>query len=146
MKLQNFQAKNEQIRGDYLAAKKAKPKKFEAKLNLSWSNWGFGMESLDASVKRLSDNDVSFIKLHGNRYGESLGYKSTETRKTLDDHDVRVSGVCGMFSAECDLSSNSGVVRQRAIDYIKRNVELGRDLDAKYFLMRPRRSRRGLRR
>ena len=137
MTLQHFEVKNAKIRADYLAAKKANPEKFEAKLNLSWSNWGFGMESLEVSVKRLADNGIPFIELHGNRYGESLGYKTCEVLQILKDHNVRVGGICGMFSAECDLSSNSGVIRQRAIDYIKRNVELGKDVGAKYFLIVP---------
>jgi len=136
-KPQSFELKNQKIRSDYFAAKKANPKKFEAKLNLSWSNWGFGMESLEVSVKRLADNGINFIELHGNRYGESFGYKSKETQKILNDHGVKTSGICGMFSPECDLSSNSGVVRQRVIDYIKRNVELGREMGAKYFLIVP---------
>ena len=46
MKLQNWQQKTENIRSDYLAAKKSDPARFEAKLNLSWSNWGFGLEPL----------------------------------------------------------------------------------------------------
>ena len=135
--MQNYEIKNANIRDKYLAAKKEDPSRFSAELNLSWSNWGFGMEPLEASAKRLADNGISFIELHGNRYGESLGYKANETRHILDDYGIRVGGICGMFSSECELSSNSGVVRQRAIDYIKRNVELGRDLDAKYFLIVP---------
>jgi D-psicose/D-tagatose/L-ribulose 3-epimerase len=134
---QNWQRKNDKIRADYLAAKKTRPEEFAAELNLSWSNWGFGMEPLQRSVKRLADNGIGFIELHGNRYGESLGYRTGETRRILTDHGVKVGGICGMFSSECDLSSNSGVVRQRAIDYIKRNVELGKDLEARYFLIVP---------
>ena len=137
MSLQNWQKRSEKIRANYLAAKMANPKRFEATLNLSWSNWGFGMEPLATSVKRLSDNGVRFIELHGNRYGADLGYRAAETRKILSDHGVKVGGICGMFSAECDLSSNSGVIRQRAIDYIRRNVDLGSEFEAKYFLIVP---------
>lgn len=137
MSPQNWQKKSDKIRADYMAAKKADPARFEATLNLSWSNWGFGMEPLASSVKRLANNGIRFIELHGNRYGEDLGYRAAETRSILDDHGVKVGGICGMFSAECDLSSNSGVTRQRAIDYIRRNVDLGREFGAKYFLIVP---------
>lgn len=65
MSIQNWQQKNDKIRADYLAAKKANPKTFEASLNLSWSNWGFGMEPLATSVKRLADNGIRYIELHG---------------------------------------------------------------------------------
>lgn len=42
-----------------------------------------------------------------------------------------------MFSAESELSSNGPTVRQRAVDYIRRNLELGHELGAKYFLVAP---------
>ncbi|MDO8585508.1 MAG: sugar phosphate isomerase/epimerase family protein [Armatimonadota bacterium] len=137
MNLQNWQRKNEKIKADYIAAKKADPKKFEKELNLSWSNWGFGMEPLEVSLKRLASNGIRFIELHGNRYGEDLGYKSKETQKLLDSYGIKVAGICGMFSTDNDLASNRGVVRQRAIDYIRRNVDLGHDFRAKYFLIVP---------
>jgi sugar phosphate isomerase/epimerase len=95
------------------------------------------MEPLATSVERLADNGIRFIELHGNRYGEDLGYRAGETKKILADHGMEVGGICGMFSAECDLSSNSGVIRQQAIDYIRRNVDLGSELGAKYFLIVP---------
>jgi len=134
---QNWQIKNENIKQQYLAAKKAEPSKFADRLNLSWSNWGFGMEGLEDSVKRLAANGIRYIELHGNRYGEDLGYDTASTRRILQDHGMRVGGICGMFSDECELASSSGVVRQRAIDYIRRNVDLGHDLGARYFLIVP---------
>lgn len=137
MRPQNYEIKNARIREQFVKAKSENPSAFKQRLNLSWSNWGFGMEPLAASAKRLADNGVSYIELHGNRYGESLGYKADEIRRVLDDHGIKVGGICGMFSAENDLSANSGVVRQRAIDYIKRNVNLGKEMGAKYFLIVP---------
>ena len=135
--LQSYERKNEQIRQTYLAEKKANPQKFEGRLNLSWSNWGFGMEPLARSVKRLADHGIQFIELHGNRYGADLGYKTAETHKILADHGLTATGICGMFSAECDMASNKPIVRQHAIDYIRRNVELGHELGVKYFLIVP---------
>lgn len=137
MSLQNWERKNAAIREDYLAAKKADPDAFKAPLNLSWSNWGFGMEPLAASVKRLADRGIEFIELHGNRYGPDLGYEAKQTARILADHGVKCAGICGMFSAENELASNSAIVRQRAIDYIRRNVDLGHELGAKYFLIVP---------
>lgn len=137
MTLQNWEKKNQRVRDAFIKRKIEAPDAFKARLNLSWSNWGFGMEPLADSVKRLSDSGIGFIELHGNRYGEDLGYRTSETKKILDGHGVKVSGICGMFSAENELASNSGVVRQRAVDYIKRNLQLGHDLGAKYFLIVP---------
>ncbi len=137
MSMQRWQQKSEEIKARYLAEKRANPGKFEAKLNLSWSNWGFGMEPLEASVSRLARHGIRYIELHGNRYGADLGYNTAEVKRILADHGVETGGICGMFSADNDMASNRGVVQQRAIDYIRRNVELGYELGAKYFLIVP---------
>lgn len=137
MKPQNFELKNQQIRQAFLELKKNSPERFASRLNLSWSNWGFGMEPLEKSVKRLADNGVKFIELHGNRYGADLGYKTAELKKILGDYGVTAAGICGMFSPDNDMASNRAPVRQAAIDYIRRNVELGHDLGVKYFLIVP---------
>jgi sugar phosphate isomerase/epimerase len=56
---------------------------------------------------------------------------------TLGRHGVRVAGVCGMFGPECDLSSNSGIVRQNALDYIRRNLDLCQAVGGSYMLVVP---------
>jgi len=137
MELQNFEAKNQKIKEMFLKMKSEFPEKFVQHLNLSWSNWGFGMENLVDSAKRLKRAGIQFIELHGNQYGEDLGYKSVEVEKVLSDNEIRVSGICGMFSPDNDLSSNRGIIRQNAVDYIRRNVSLGQELGATYFLIVP---------
>jgi len=137
MKLQNWQQKTEDIRDRFVQLKKTSPNIKTKTLNLSWSNWGFGQEKLANSIKRLQQAGVKYIELHGNWYGEDLGYKVDEVKKILGDHDVQVGGICGMFTPDNDLSSNRGIVRQAAIDYIRRNVEFGASVGAKYFLIVP---------
>jgi sugar phosphate isomerase/epimerase len=80
---------------------------------------------------------VSFIELHGNHYGSDLGYRPAETLKVLADAGVRVAGICGMFSPDNDLSSPRGVVRQRALDYIRRTLDFARQVKAGYMLVVP---------
>ena len=46
MSKQNYEQKNESIRKQFIALKKQQPKKLKHRLNLSWSNWGFGIEPL----------------------------------------------------------------------------------------------------
>lgn len=135
--MQNYEQKNKRIRDKFLKMKKAHPTAFEKRLNLSWSNWGFGREDLAVSVRRLKQNKVDFIELHGNRYGADLGYDAQETKKVLADHGVKAAGICGMFSPESELAGNSGIVRQNCIDYLRRNVDLGRQLGVDYFLIAP---------
>jgi len=137
MKQQNFEIKDERIRRDFESLLKSDPGVAAQRLNLSWSNWGFGMEPLATSVRRLAANEVKFIELHGNHYGPSLGYRAFETEAILDDHGVRCAGICGMFSRENDLSSNSGIVRQNAIDYLKRTIDFAVEIGARYVLVAP---------
>lgn len=135
--MQNYEQKNEKIKQAFLELKKNHPEKLQQKLNLSWSNWGFGIEKLEESVKRLKKYGIDFIELHGNHYGPDLGYRVPETKKVLDAYDMKVSGVCGMFSRENDLSSNNPIQRQRAVDYIKREVVFTSEMGGKYLLVVP---------
>lgn len=137
MQIQNFELKNEKIRRDFEALRKKSPGKFKTRLNLSWSNWGFGIEALARSAARLEKYDVRFIELHGNHYGPDLGYQPRETLKILSDHGLQVAGVCGMFSPDNDLSSNRAIQRQAAIDYIRRELAFARAVKGGYLLVVP---------
>lgn len=137
MRLQNFEQNNERIRRDFEALRKKSPGRFKNRLNLSWSNWGFGIEPLSQSAARLEKYGVRFIELHGNHYGPDLGYRPNETLKLLGDHGIKVSGVCGMFSPDNDLSSNRAVQRQAAIDYIRRELAFTRAVKGSYLLVVP---------
>jgi D-psicose/D-tagatose/L-ribulose 3-epimerase len=79
MKKQNYEMKNEKIKESFFKLKKEQPERFSRKLNLSWSNWGFGLEPLEDSVVRLKENGINFIELHGNHYGPDLGYQVEES-------------------------------------------------------------------
>jgi sugar phosphate isomerase/epimerase len=137
MKKQNFEAKTEKIRSAFLELKKKHPEKLKTRLNFSWSNWGFGIEPLADSAARLEKNGIRFIELHGNHYGPDLGYKVAEAKKILGDHGIQTAGVCGMFSADNDLSSNRAVHRQAAVDYLKREVEFTAQMGGNYILVVP---------
>lgn len=43
--MQNYELKNKKIKNDFEKLKREQPEKLKNSLNLSWSNWGFGMES-----------------------------------------------------------------------------------------------------
>ncbi len=137
MQKQNFEVKNEKIRSAFVELKQKYPEKLQPRLNLSWSNWGFGMESLADSAARLQQAGLSYIELHGNHYGPSLGYNAKETLQILGDHNLTVAGICGMFSPDNDLSSNRPVQRQAAIDYIAREAEFAEAVGAGYMLVVP---------
>jgi len=137
MKPQNWEVSRAALVRRFTEKLEREPELKGATLKLSWSNWGFGQENLDESAKRLAHHEIKWIELHGNRYGEDLGYRSTEVLATLQRHDVKVAGICGMFGPENDLSSNSGIVRQNAVDYIRRQLELCHDVGGSYMLVVP---------
>ncbi|NDJ52221.1 MAG: sugar phosphate isomerase/epimerase [Chloroflexi bacterium] len=137
MSKQTYEVKNDQIRNTFETLKQEQPGRLERRLTLSWSNWGFGIEPLATSVKRLADAGVTYIELHGNHYGPGLGYDVSETRSILEDHGMQVSGVCGMYSPDNDLSSNRGIQRQAALDYIKRELDFTQEMGGGYLLVVP---------
>jgi len=137
MPMQNFQKKDTQIMRLFQELKKKYPEKVKRDLDFSWSNWGFGREPLERSAARLAKNGIKYIELHGNRYGADVGYQTNPTKMILADHGLRVAGICGMFSPDCDLSSHRPHIRQRAIDYIKRQVEMAAELGGSYLLVVP---------
>ena len=106
-------------------------------MKFSWSNWGFGLEDFDVSCARLEKAGIRYIELHGNHYGADLGYNAKETKKIMDAHGIQCGGVCGMFSADNDLSSNRHIQRQAAIDYIRREVAFTAEMGGKYMLVCP---------
>jgi sugar phosphate isomerase/epimerase len=137
VELQNYEKKVARIREAFKARLQADPSLKAKKLKLSWSNWGFGTETLDASARRLARHGIEWIELHGNRYGKDLGYKPKDTLKTLGDQGIKVGGICGMFSKECEPASNSAIVRQHCIDYIRRQLELCYEVGGTYLLVCP---------
>jgi D-psicose/D-tagatose/L-ribulose 3-epimerase len=136
MKPQNFQLKDREVIENFIKFRQENPN-IKHRLNFSWSNWGFGVEPFERSVARLAKYRVRYIELHGNRYGADLGYKTKETAKILKDYGVKVSGVCGMVSPDCELSSNKPHITQRSLDYFRRNIEMCAELGGSYILFAP---------
>jgi D-psicose/D-tagatose/L-ribulose 3-epimerase len=137
MKLQNCEEKKQKLISLFEQKMSEDPGLKDKEIKFSWSNWGFGLETLEKTAQRLNRNGIKWIELHGNRYGNDLGYQAKEVLEVLGRYDVAVAGVCGMFGSECDLSSNSGVVRQNAIDYIRRQLELCQEVNGSYLLVVP---------
>jgi D-psicose/D-tagatose/L-ribulose 3-epimerase len=98
MREQRFEGKNIRIQNSFRRLKEDFPERCKSRLNLSWSNWGFGRESLADSAARLQRAGVPFIELHGNHYGPDLGYQVEETLKTLG-----IMGCAHPAFAECFL-------------------------------------------
>jgi sugar phosphate isomerase/epimerase len=135
--MQNVDTWRGQVHDAFLAVKREHPERLERRLELSWSNWGFGIEDLDTSAARLESAGLRYIELHGNHYGVDLGYQVKPTLTTLERHGLAVSGVCGMFSADNDLSSNRPIQQQEALEYIRREVAFTKAVGGTYLLVVP---------
>ena len=68
MKKQILELRNEKIQTAFVELKAKYPERLQRRLNLSWSNWGFGLESLAESAARLQRAGICYIELHGNHY------------------------------------------------------------------------------
>ena len=134
---QNFEIRNQKIYAAFQELKSKSPERLKRRLNLSWSNWGFGIEPLADSAARLQAAGIQFIELHGNHYGPDLGYDVDASLRNLADHGLSVSGVCGMFSPDNDLSSNRPIHRQAALDYLRREIAFTAAVKGSYLLVVP---------
>lgn len=135
--MQNYELKSRRIREAFDAARKSDPGRFREKLTLSWSVWMFGIERLEDSVKRLKQNSIDYIELTGDRQTADSGIPLSEVKQVLGDNGMKVSGVCGMFSPDNDLSSPDVYSIQNAVDYIKREVEFLAEVGGEYLIVVP---------
>jgi len=135
--LQTWERRSAAIRAAYLEARRADPARFERPIDLSWSLWMFGREPFAASLDRLARNRIGFVELKGDRWTADSGLPAPELRAALAAAGLKVSGACGMFSGENDLSSPSPYSRQHAIDYVRRELELLAELDGAYLIVVP---------
>jgi D-psicose/D-tagatose/L-ribulose 3-epimerase len=137
MKLQNFKVKDLEVKRKFIEFRRNNDLKNKKRLNLSWNIGGFGTEQLEISVARLAINNIHFIELLGNRYGNDLGYCTKEVKKILNQYDIKVGGICSVVSPESEFASNNPYVRQRCIDYFRRNIDLCKEVGGSYILFAP---------
>lgn len=137
MKKQNYEIKSDQIKEKFKELKANKPEQIKADIKLSFSIWMFGREKLDKSFKRLQDAGYNYVELAGNHYLKEFGSDLNEVKELLKKYDLKVSGACGLYSTEVDLSSDSPYTRKNAVDYVKNEVEFLEELGGKYLILVP---------
>ncbi|HEY8541544.1 MAG TPA: sugar phosphate isomerase/epimerase family protein [Pseudothermotoga sp.] len=137
MRLQNFQLKKLEMVKKFLEFKTKYPEKMVRRFDLSWSVWMFGRESLEKSLYRLKSNGINFVELKGDSYSDEISPKVDRVRETLKAVDVKVSGVCGLYSQNNDLSSSNPYIRQNAIDYVKRQINFAESVGGRYLIVVP---------
>jgi sugar phosphate isomerase/epimerase len=137
MKVQNYERKRQVIQLEFEKLKQEHPERCRTPLKFSWSNWGFGREPFHQSCSRLAKAGIQYIELQGNHFSNDLGYRAKEILPILQDYGLKVSGTCGLFSPERDLSSNSPVQRQAAIDYLRREIAFAAEVGGEYIIIVP---------
>jgi sugar phosphate isomerase/epimerase len=80
---------------------------------------------------------VPYIELHGNRYGPDLGYQTAGVLAIVGDAGLAVSGICGIATSDAEFASNRPHVRQRAIDYFRRQADFCKEVGGAYVLIVP---------
>ncbi|MGB9821282.1 MAG: sugar phosphate isomerase/epimerase family protein [Pseudothermotoga sp.] len=137
MKLQNFQLKKLEIIRKFLEFKAKYPQRLNRKFDLSWSIWMFGREPLERSLQRLKSNGIDFVELKGDSYTDEVCSNASRMREVLKEFDMKVSGICGLYSQHNDLSSSNPYIRQNAIDYVKRQIDFAESLNGNYLIVVP---------
>ncbi len=135
--MQNYEIRSAKIKEAFINAKRSLPQNFTRTIDLSWSVWMFGTESLEFSLKRLRRSGLKYFELRGDHHTQYSGTSLKYVKKLISTNGMRVSGTCGLFGPENDLSSNNTYTRQRGIDYIKREVEFLESVGGEYLIVVP---------
>lgn len=134
---QNYAMRDRLILEEFLQLGERRPDRLTRRLDLSWSVWMFGIEPFEDSLARLKSNGLGFVELKGDHFGPDSGLGAPEARRLLGDVGMHVSGTCGLYSPENDLAAPSAYVRQRAIDYVRREIEFLSVVGGSYLIVVP---------
>lgn len=108
------------------------------KLGIYVNNWIFGKAKLENIVKRICQMGFDGMEL----VGEPSIYSSPQVNHLIDAYGLKVISICGMFPgpqkddlrALCHPDKSE---RQKAIDYVKRCVDLAKETNARSVLIVP---------
>jgi len=99
----------------------------------SATQWIYGNESLEDSIKRLKKYGYQGVELAGEPYTIDI----EETKELLSKYELECSSICGIFTPERDLSSPNNEIRKKAVEYVKRSVDLAKTLHAATLIVVP---------
>jgi D-psicose/D-tagatose/L-ribulose 3-epimerase len=101
--------------------------------NYSATQWIYGNESLEDSLKRLKKYGYQGVELAGEP--DSLNIDST--KNLLSKYNLECSSICGIYTPERDLSSSNVNVRKNAVQYVKKCIDLAKELNASTVIVVP---------
>jgi D-psicose/D-tagatose/L-ribulose 3-epimerase len=101
--------------------------------NYSVTQWIYGDENLEDSLKRLKTFGYQGVELAG----EPCVTDIEETKKLLNEYNLECSSICGIYNPERDLSSRDSRVRQNGILYVKKCIDMAKELGSKTVIIVP---------
>jgi D-psicose/D-tagatose/L-ribulose 3-epimerase len=99
----------------------------------SATQWIFGNESLETSLKRLQKYGYDGVELAAEPYTTDIA----ATRKLLDQYGLIVTSLCGIYTRERDLASPNAEIRAKAVQYVKDSVDMAAALGATHVIVVP---------
>jgi D-psicose/D-tagatose/L-ribulose 3-epimerase len=107
----------------------------EAKMMYRYSatQWIYGNESLETSLKRLQKYGYDGVELAAEPYTTDIA----ATQKLLDQYGLVVTSLCGIYSHDRDLASPNAEIRSKAVQYVKDSVDMAAALGATHVIVVP---------
>ncbi|MCJ8007037.1 sugar phosphate isomerase/epimerase family protein [Lederbergia wuyishanensis] len=99
----------------------------------SLTQWIFGNENLEESLKRLQKYEYQGVELAG----EPEFIDIQKTKELLEKYQMECSSICGIYYEDRDLSSENIQTRKNAIDYAKQCIDMAKALGARIVIVVP---------
>lgn len=99
----------------------------------SATQWIFGNEEIETSLKRLKKYGYDGVELAGEPYTLDL----KRIQELLSEYELICTSICGIYTPERDLSSSDPAIRQKAVQYVKDCVDMAKELGASLVIAVP---------
>lgn len=99
----------------------------------SATQWIYGAEPLDTSFRRLRRFGYDGIELAG----EPALIDLAEVKRLMEAYGLGCTSICGIYTAQRDLSSSDPEVRRHAVEYVKSCVDLAVGVGARVVIVVP---------
>lgn len=99
----------------------------------SATQWIFGKEPLERTCSRLKSAGYDGIELSGEPYEMDV----RKVKEVLSSYGLGCTSICGIYTAERDLSSADAALRRRAVQYVKDCVDFAVEVGAGHVIVVP---------
>jgi len=104
-----------------------------AAFRYSYSNFVYGNEDVETSVRRLAEYGYDGIEI----VGEPDRYDAKQLHKVVKSFGLAVSSIGSIYSSDRDLCSREAPVRSNAQSYVRRIAEMAADTGAPVAIFAP---------